>query len=208
MNVDYIAKRYPKARVTAATIAGHYFYATYYEGTNHTSAGGMADFRESAWPVTYALYQAYVDEDCKAAYEAQGLSAGACMLSNHSQPYIESDAFVIQAQSDQVVLTGHDTWPETYMYEEEEQAFMAAWHANMTTALKPLMAHPTPTLQHRRSGVFAVACYTHTGFTAAGPLLQGRNYLQVFSDFYLRSAAPEQYKLADDCGLMCNPTCI
>lgn len=37
MNVDYIAQRYPKARVTAATVAGHYFYATYYTGVNHTS---------------------------------------------------------------------------------------------------------------------------------------------------------------------------
>lgn len=37
--------------------AGYYFYATYYDGTNHTDPGGMADFRESAWSTTYDLYQ-------------------------------------------------------------------------------------------------------------------------------------------------------
>ena len=39
MNVDYIAQRYPSARVTAATVAGHYFYATFYDGVNHTNPG-------------------------------------------------------------------------------------------------------------------------------------------------------------------------
>jgi hypothetical protein len=101
MNVDYIADRYPNARVSAATIAGHYYYATYYDGSNHTSPGSMGDFRESAMPVTYDLYQAYVDETCKAAMEAQSLSPSACMFSNYSLPYIESDSFVIQAQTDQ-----------------------------------------------------------------------------------------------------------
>lgn len=100
MNVDYIASRYPKARVTAATIAGHYFYATYYEGENHTDSGGMADFRESAWPTTYALYDAFVDESCKSAFEEAGESPSACMLSNNSYPYIQSDSFVIQSQTD------------------------------------------------------------------------------------------------------------
>jgi O-palmitoleoyl-L-serine hydrolase len=100
MNVDYIKNRYPKAHVTAATIAGHYFYASYYEGENHTESGGMADFRESAWPTTYALYDAYVDESCKEAFEAASMSPAACMLSNNSFPYIESDSFVIQSQTD------------------------------------------------------------------------------------------------------------
>lgn len=71
MNVDYVAERfvnfgasinltpmskfppyssqyrYPNARVTAATVAGHYFYATYYAGPNATQPGGMADFRSA-----------------------------------------------------------------------------------------------------------------------------------------------------------------
>lgn len=101
MNIDYLKNRYPNAHVSAATIAGHYFYATYYEGINHTESGTMADFREAAWPTTYSLYQAYVDETCKSSMEQQLRSPGECMLSNISYPFIESDSFVIQAQTDQ-----------------------------------------------------------------------------------------------------------
>lgn len=203
MNLDYLAQRYPDARVTGVTIAGHYFYATYYDGTNHTNPGGMGDFRESALPATYDLYDAFVDETCKQAYEAKGQSPGACLLSNNSFPYIESDSFVVQAQTDQVVLTGHDCWPEDYMYESEEQAFMGQWHDNMTVALSPLMKSTNP-----KNGVFAAACYTHTGFTHSAPLIDGISYNEAFTNFYFKQTAPKKYKLSDDCGLMCNPTCI
>jgi hypothetical protein len=73
----------------------------------------MGDFREVAFPNTYQLYNAYVDSSCRESYESRGLSAGACMLSNNSLPFIESDAFVVQAQTDIVVLTGHDC---TYLH--------------------------------------------------------------------------------------------
>lgn len=101
MNVDYLQKRYPNAYVSALTLAGHYFYATYYEGEHHTESGTMADFRESAWPTTYSLYQAFVDESCQEDMIKQSRSPGECMLSNNSFPYIEADSFVIQSQTDQ-----------------------------------------------------------------------------------------------------------
>lgn len=91
MNVDYVAKRYPSAKVTAMTVAGHYFYATYYEGINKTSSSGMSDFRKEAWDRTYHLYDAYVDEDCKKYHENMNESPGACMLSNNSLPFIGVD---------------------------------------------------------------------------------------------------------------------
>lgn len=203
MNLDYLAHRYPKARVTGVTIAGHYFYATYYNGSDHTNPGGMADFRESAWPTTYDLYEAFVDQSCKVAYEHKGESPGACMLSNNSFPYIQSESFVVQAQTDQVVLTGHDCWPENHMYDSEEQTFMTEWHNNMTVALDPLMRTDNP-----RNGVFAAACYTHTGFSNTAPLIKGLSYNQAFLNFYQNSTSSDQFKLSDDCGLMCNPTCM
>lgn len=209
MNLDYLAERYPQARVTGATIAGHYFYATYYDGVNHTQPGTMGDFREPAMSSTYTLYNAFVDETCKEAYESRGLSAGACLLSNNSLPYIKSDAYVVQSQTDSVVLTGHDTWPEAYMDMEPEREFMEQWHQNMTTALRPMMEAQ---LEGRpRYGVFAAACYIHGGFTHSAPLINGLSYNQAFSRFYFdkntENDNPELYKLMDDCGLMCNPTC-
>ena len=45
INIDYVAERYPDAKVTAATIAGFYYFATYYSGTNATNpADQIADF--------------------------------------------------------------------------------------------------------------------------------------------------------------------
>ena len=202
MNLDYLAQRYPNARVTGVTIAGHYFYATYYDGPDHTNPGGMGDFRESAWPTTYALYDAYVDQSCKEDLESRGLSPSACMLGNNTYPYIESDVFVVQAQTDQAVLTGHDCWPEDHMYDTDEQTFMGQWHDNMTVALSPLME-----LDNTKNGVFAAACYTHGGFTHSAPLIDGFSYNQAFGNFYFQRTAADEYKLSDDCGLMCNPTC-
>lgn len=203
-NVDYIAKRFPKARVTAATIAGFYFDATFYEGTNHT-INSLADFRRDAWPATYELYSAYVDESCKTAMEAAGVHPGACMLSNNSYPYIEADSYAIQAQTDQTVLTGHDQFPDQYKYLDEEQAFMKEWSFNMSVALKPLL-QVQGQQQSKRAGAFSAACYIHGGFTHSSPLINGFAYNAAFANFY-EGLAPETYLLEDSCGVMCNPTC-
>lgn len=184
-----------------------YFFATYYDGEHHTDPGGMADFREVAWPNTYALYDAFVDSDCKQAQEAAGLSPGRCMVLNTSFPYIQSDSFVVQAQTDQTVLTGHDTWPQDYMYDPPEQQFMQEWHANMTVALAPLMVPEEEKKEGPRTGVFAAACYIHGGFTHSYPLLDGINFYEAFDRFYSGASPSSSYKLSDDCGEMCNPTC-
>jgi hypothetical protein len=157
-----------------------------------------------------------VDADCKEAQEALGQSPGNCMILNVSYPFIQSDSFVVQAQTDAVVLTGHDNWPSDYMYEAPEQSFMSEWHANMTVALGPLMIpeedkkrgdkRDSPPLSPR-SGVFAAACYTHGGFTHSYPLLDGINFYEAFDRFYSDSSPSTSYKLSDDCGEMCNPTC-
>jgi hypothetical protein len=211
MNVDYLAKRYPHARVTAATIAGFYFDATFYEGTNHTE-NGCADFRTDAWPINYDLYNAYVDQSCKEAFVSQGLHPGACMLSNNSFPYIESPSFAIQAQTDQTVLTCHDQFPDEYKMEDEEQVFMKAFAKNISVALEPLLATKSAAAAAAAplNGAFSAACYMHGGFTHSAPLINGMSYLDAFAEFYFNATKftdSSRYKLADDCGVMCNPTC-
>ena len=210
MNVDYIQERYPNARVTAATIAGYYFYATYYDGVNHTDPGGMADFRESGIKSAYKLYDAYVDESCKKALEDKKLDPSACMLSNNSFPYIEVDSFAIQAQTDQTVLTGHDCFPQDYMFEPPEQQFMAEFSKNMSVALEPLLSKKGRRfIEKKRTGAFSAACYIHGGFSNKQPLINGINYNQAFTNFYFNYTSLDEsfYKLEDTCGVMCNPTC-
>ena len=109
MNIDYIKDRYPNARVTAATIAGYYFYATYYEGTNHTNPeDNIADFSTDGMVNLYELYQSYVDESCAKAMQSSSMHPSACMMANYSLPYLKSDIFAVQSLTDKVVLAGRE----------------------------------------------------------------------------------------------------
>jgi hypothetical protein len=92
------------------------------------------------------------------------------------------------------------------MLEEPEQEFMQAWATNMSVGLAPLM-DVIESPSKPRSGVFAAACYTHGGFTSTYPMIQGINMYTAFGNFYFNRTEPAGYKLADDCGVMCNPTC-
>ena len=209
MTVDWVAKRYPQARVTGVSIAGLYFYASYYTGPHAIGPSSMADFREEAFPTTYALYNAHVDEDCAKALP----DPSACMLLNNSLPYIDSDIFVIQAQTDQVVLEGHDCFPgDPYMNGDEEKQFLQDWHANMTVALQPIIRQERVNAngKDRKLGAFAAACYTHTNFTASHPFIQGENFYQPVHRWYFADQEgykADSYVLHDDCGELCNPTC-
>lgn len=97
-------------------------------GVNHT-ASALADFRPEAWPSHYALWNSTVDDSCKAAHPSD---PWVCMLANGSLPYISSETFVAEAQTDEVVLTGHDWVPAVYVHNMPEQAYLAKWAANMT----------------------------------------------------------------------------
>jgi hypothetical protein len=202
LNLDYLAQRYPSARVVGHAFGGFNMYATYFQGSRAMKGSFLTDFRESALPSTYALYDSYVDESCKAAYEARGQSPAPCLLSNYSLPYIDSELFVAQALTDRAALTGHSRWDEKYIDKAEERVFMREWQDNMTVALTPL----TDT-NNNKTGLFAAACFTHTGFTSKAPTIKNMTYKQAFGNFYFKRTPPEMYKLMDDCGVLCNPTC-
>ena len=167
-NVDYVAARYPQARVVAAPIAGFYFFADPYTGPGHTSSG-LADFREPAWPSHYALWQSFVDADCQAGLRD---APWRCILANYTFPFVAADAFVTQSQTDKVVLLYHDWVPkQDPHWTPEVRAYMSAWHANMTTALAPSMDPAS------RNGVFNAACFIHTESSLDGPLLGGYSFV-------------------------------
>jgi hypothetical protein len=85
--------------------------------------------------------------------------------------------------------------------EPAERAYVAAWAANMSANLAPVLAPGA-----RARGGFAAACWTHTSFSAARPIVKGLNFQQAAAAWY---AGEGEYKVADDCaGLVeCNPTC-
>ena len=174
-------------------IAGFYFPRT------RTRADRTAYAAPGAWPATYALWQAYADESCVAARASE---PWVCMLANGSFPFVTSPTFAVEAQTDQVVLLDHDDVPPEWLGQPPEQAYLAEWHANMTVALAPLMA-----ADDAAHGVFNPACFIHTDFSPQAPLIGGVNYVTALRNYYFKRTPPSAYKLADDCGIMCNPTC-
>ena len=174
-NLDWLAERYPRARVTGAPIAGFYFSASPYTGPRHTESG-LVDFREEAWPSHVALWNSTADASCEAA----GRAPWQCILANETYPYIESRVFVTQSQTDKVVLLYHDWVPDQdpqHSWSAEVLAYVREWSGNMSVALDPVVATGT------ENGVFAAACFIHTNFSADSPLVRGRNFLGAFYDF-------------------------
>lgn len=198
VNVDFLAQRVPAARTVAVPIAGFYAYAFPYTGPNHT-ASGLANFQPGAWPGTYALWDAFVDESCAAGNPA---APWVCMLSNNSYPWISAPSFVVEAQTDQVQLEAHDWVPAAWIAQPPEQAYLSAWKQNMSAALAPLL---DPRVADR--GAFFPACFIHTSFSFEAPLINGTSYVTALARWLFQTSPPSEYKLQDTCGLTCNPTC-
>lgn len=195
-NVDWISERYVNARVVAAPIAGFYFFAYPYNGPGHTG-NRLTDFSKSAWPSHYTLWQSFVDETCANALNEPGY----CILANYSFPFVKSNAFIIEAQTDQVVLLYHDWIPNNQDpdWSNDVKRYFSEWHDNMTIALEPSMSKDS------KNGVFNPACFIHTGFNLQSPLIEGLNFVQAFSKWFFNEV--DKVKLQDTCGILCNPTC-
>jgi O-palmitoleoyl-L-serine hydrolase len=202
INADWLKEQFSASpsppRVTIASIAGFYFYAYPYQGVNHTQSD-LADFRPQAWPRTYQLWQSFADESCVAAIPS---TPWACLLSNYSHPYVSTPAFIFEAQTDEVVTTAHDWLPYDYRHYPPEQAYLGEWQANMTQALSFVLDAPQGQSNY---GVFFPSCFIHTDFNNTNPIIGGLSYLDAFSNWYFSRDGPT--RLADDCGVTCNPTC-
>lgn len=197
-NLDWIAQRYPSSRVVGAPIAGFYFFAYPFRGPGHTKSS-LANFEEQAWPQHYSLWKSFVDEDCR---RALGSRAYACSLANYSYPYVESETFVVESQTDKVVIDYHDWVPASQdpNWSPEVRAYLQDWKANMTGALRPWMSAQS------KNGVFNPSCFIHTDFSADSPLINKTSYYQAF-DAWFHKENGDLWKLQDDCGILCNPTC-
>jgi hypothetical protein len=196
-NVDWLQQRYSGSRTVAAPIAGFYFFAHPYEGPGHT-ASGLADFRKSAWPQHYKLWNSFVDASC-----AQAMDPSYCILANNSFPFIDAEAFITEAQTDKVVLLYHDWVPDQDpKWSDPVKDYFHEWHNNMTIALQPSMDSTS------KNGVFNPACFIHCSFTPTSPIIQGQNYLQAFQQWFFKEGGDSSgVKLQDHCGELCNPSC-
>jgi O-palmitoleoyl-L-serine hydrolase len=213
MNIDYLQERLiainPTIRVVGAPIAGFYFYAELpYTGPDHTSSS-LANFSEVGIQEAYYLWQSYVDQTCLLAKTTTN-DPYACIFSAYSFPYISTDTFVIEAQTDQVVLELHDWIPNApTLCNNPELQYIAHWKNEMLQFFRGYqLINDTSNTSHH--GAFLPACYTHTGFSATSPLItyqnQSYNYYEAFGNWYYhRSIA---YQLYDLCALIPDPSTI
>ena len=194
-NVDFLADAYPRARVVAAPIAGFYFFAYPYTGPGHTSSE-LADFRKSAWPSHYSLWQSFVDVTCSKHLPEPAY----CILANYTLPFVESEAFIVESQTDKVVLLYHDWIPTNQdpNWSASVKEYFTEWQHNMSIALQ------SSSSDYSKNGVFSPACFIHTGFSIQSPLINGLNFVEAFSKWFFDG---ESIKLQDDCGILCNPSC-
>ena len=229
MNLDYLQERLHrlnrKVRVVGAPIAGFYFYANNpYQGPDHTSSG-LANFSESGMAAAYSLWQSYVDQTClQAKMKNNPADPHACIFSAYSYPYIKAETFIIEAQTDQVVLEAHDWVPSApTLCNNPELQYVASWRDEM---LQHLNEHHIFDLNNHHSGAFVPACYTHTGFDHSKPKITpttsstSLNFYEALGNWYFKRTPSSEYKLYDQCkpiddleqinaqqNIFCNPSC-
>ena len=183
------------------------FYAWPYKGPGHTSST-LADFTEEAVAggAYNKLWQSFLPPKCLAAHTED---PGACLMPCISYTYIDTPLFIMEAQSDSVVLMYHDWVPKLTRKKsitKEIQAYMAAFAVNQSQCLAPAMSPGS------KNGVFNPSCFIHTGFannfTIA--LNDGTGEKVGYLDALRRWLGGAAVKLADRCDpgdVLCNPTC-
>ena len=207
MNVDYLAVKIHEinanTRVVGAPIAGFYFYADEpYTGPDHTYST-LANFSESGMATAYNLWQSYVDLTC---LSAKTKDPHACTLAAYSYPYISSETFIIEAQTDQVVLEAHDWVPSApTLCNNPELQYVASWRDEMISFLTD---HGILDTTKNHSGAFVPACYTHTGFSHDAPKINAIDYNTAFGNWYFKRTAADNYKLYDVCASITDPNAI
>jgi hypothetical protein len=194
----------------------------------------------------YALWDSFVPTRCQTAnpdqpwiclfgvarsslivFVCHKMASYALMICSYAT--MASPLFVIEAQTDQVVMPLHNGLPNVWDSATNPVClnnvancpkavldFMALWRSKMAGALvnqiraSDGLFHPAwyalATIFNRHSYNFAPQnSLIHTSFGWFGPMLYGKNFNTAFSDWLFHRAPKVQ--LIDTCGIMCNPTC-
>jgi len=202
-HLDQVAERFPTSRVVGAPIAGYYWDdATPYAGRG---AAPHVPFGVEAFRRYHSLWQMYVPKECAGGPHAA--DPWACGLAYYSFPTLRAPIFVIEALVDSVQLGLH-AGVRSCQASEELGRYCLKWGANMTAALEQVA------LRGRRNasaaGLFAPACYLHTGFLATAPTIGARSYLRAFGDWLLRPGRGDgvsEDRCCEEAAVAYNPTC-
>ncbi len=207
-NLDFVADALPRARVVGAPIGGFYFSNNItYNGTDPPPASFIPwDYKSLKGYFTF--WDAFVPERCVASGRAA--TPWQCMFANASYDTLESELFVIEGQTDRVVLPLHNGLPavwdkssecrdDTSNCPQDMLDFMDVWRGEMMSSTAKVSARD-------RDGIFHPACLIHTSFKLEQPLIRGTNYLTAFTN-WLFKRGDANHNFVDTCGVMCNPSC-
>lgn len=191
-NVDWLSDQLEplNASVYAVPIAGFYFYAYPYDGPGALPANEstLSDFRAPAWPLHFRTWESATDASCFDHFKHDTPSQ--CLLANYSYPFISSPSFIVEAQTDQVVLEYHD-WipkPPALWLNQDALAYSLEWRANMSQALSG------------SKSIFFPACFTHTG--VADATIAGVSFADAFVEWFFETHGGKDraVRYVDDCG--------
>ena len=115
---------------------------------------------------------------------------------------LKVDVFIVESQTDGVVMPLHDGVPKQQPFPTPVLAYVTEWGATMRSAIRAWLV---PSQASRRA-VFTPACWLHCNYSANRPLIDGRSFITAFNQFFTMSTDYVQVHM-DSCGTMCNPTC-
>ena len=129
-----------------------------------------------------------------------------CYFLKFALQFMKVDVFVVQAQTDKMYLYQHAGFQEPGMqlpFTVETRSFARQWARTTSLAVDPVRKGQSV----GRSGLFFPACWLHSEFDFAGPLVRGRNFVTAAYEWLFHDG-PRVYE--DTCGddIMCNPTCL
>jgi len=198
LHLDWVAGRYEQAEVVGLSIAGYYTWNQAYDGPHAADPKTeLPDFSEDSFEGYVELWDAFMDADC----EDKQPHRWWCIVAHYALPYVSSRVYIVQAQTDRIVLQMHCRIPTNpFLWDDGIRAYIHGWHHNMSAALLHAVQAPG---QH---GVFSAACFRHDAFMVKSPLINGINFKQAFVQ-WLTAPKTGSYIYFDDCGEFCNPSC-
>lgn len=190
--VDFVRDSLPGVKyVVGMPLGGFYF-------SNDAPYNGSDPAPTSYIPWAYSdletyhtLWSAFVPTRCAAS--ASGGRLWRCMFADTSYHTIASPMFVVESQTDRVVMPLHDGLPALWdappyrclrggaaTCPPDEVIFMEGWSKKMLQSTAAVAASD-------RDGIFLPACLIHTSFKTSGPLIGGStigtgdNFLSAFA---------------------------
>ena len=202
MSVDRVAQSLSNSTVIAAPVAGFY-WPTLSEYHGEGASPIDYPFTPSDWVEMAKTWSSMLpSNDCAGTVDVPET----CLTAHINTPFLESDIFFVESQTDSVQLSLHNGIGEEPDGSVPAQTdYVLEWTANMTSFLREHLT--TNVGGSRRVGTFNPSCYTHTSSSADKPLINGNHYADAFYKWYFENDAEVMQDTCDDGVFHCNPTC-